>query len=92
VKIRIKKTVHMPEVPDEVEMAPGTLRDLLLKLFAGTPIAREIIDPRTRDIALEGIFEVSLNGVPHNRLPEGLDTQMRDGDTITLSLILIGGG
>jgi hypothetical protein len=92
VKIRIKTTVHMPEVPGTVEMEAGSLRDLLLKLFVATPVAKELIDPRTGDIALEGLFEVSLNDVPHNRLPEGLDTQMHDGDVLTLSLILIGGG
>ena len=91
-KIRIKTTVHMPEVPDTIEMAPGTLRDLILKLFTGTPVARELIDPQTGDLGLEGLFEVSLNNVPHNRLPEGLDTKMQDGDTLTLALILIGGG
>ncbi len=82
----------MPEVPDAIEMASGSLRDLLVMLFAATPVASEMIDPRTGDIALEGLFEVSLNSVPHNRLPEGLNTQMQDGDTLTLSLILIGGG
>jgi len=65
VKVRVKTTVHMPEVPAEVEVEGGSLRDLLVRLFAG---------------------------VPHNRLPEGLATAIHDGDTVTLSLILIGGG
>ncbi len=91
-KISIKTTVHMPEVPREVEMGSGTLKDLLTTILAGTPVAKEIIDPRTGEIAPEGIFEVSLNGVPHNSLPAGFDTGLRDGDMVTLSLILIGGG
>ena len=91
-KIHIKTTVHMPEVPDTFEMSSGTLRDLLLKLFAATPVSKEIIDPRTGDVTPDGVFEVSLNGVSYNRLADGLETQMRDGDTLTLALILIGGG
>ena len=90
--IQIKTTVHMPEVPRVVEMASGNLRDLLLRLFAGTPMAKEVIDPRTGEMALEGLFEVTLNGVAHNRLPDGLETQLQDRDTLTLSLVLIGGG
>jgi hypothetical protein len=92
-KINIRTTVHMPEVPDTLEIVSGTsLRDVLLKLFAGTPVAKEMTDPRTGDLTLEGVFEVSLNDVPHNRLPEGLGTVLRDGDALKLSLVLIGGG
>lgn len=82
----------MPEVPETVEIASGTLRDVLLGLFADTPAAREMVDPRTGELVLEGLFEVSLNGVPHHRLRDGLDTPMRDGDVLRLSLVLIGGG
>lgn len=82
----------MPEVPAEMETEAGTLRDLLVRLLANTPVAREIINPRTGEMELEGLFEVSLNDVPHNRLPEGLATEIHDGDTLTLSLVLIGGG
>jgi hypothetical protein len=92
VKVRIKTTVHMPEVPPEVDMEAGTLRDLLARLLAGTPVAREIINERTGEMQLEGLFEVRLNDISHNRLPEGLATEIHDGDTLTLSLILIGGG
>jgi len=92
VKVRVKTTVHMPEVPAEVEVEGGSLRDLLVRLFAGTRVARELINPRTGEMQLEGLFEVELNDVPHNRLAEGLATEIHDGDTVTLSLILIGGG
>lgn len=91
-RVRIKTTVHMPEVPAEIETEGGTLRDILAMLLAGTPVAREVIDPGTGEMRPEGVFEVSLNNVPHNRLPEGLATAVHDGDTLTLSLILIGGG
>lgn len=82
----------MPEVPAEIETEGGTLRDLLVTLFTGTPVEKEIIDRSTGEMKLEGLFEVALNNVPHNSLPEGLDTRLRDGDTLLLSLILLGGG
>ncbi len=92
IKVRIKTTVHMPEVPEEVEIESGTLRDLLVSLLAGTPAGKEIIDERTGELKLEGLFDVRLNNTPHNSLPRGYDTQLQNGDVLTLSLILLGGG
>jgi hypothetical protein len=92
ITVHVKTTVHMPEVPAEVEMEEGTLRDLLASLLTRLPIGNEIIDHETGDIKLEGLFEVLLNGVPHNSLVEGYATDIHDGDVLTLSLILLGGG
>jgi hypothetical protein len=83
----------MPEVPDEVEVEEGSsLRDLLIGLFRKLPIANEIIDRTSDEIKTEGLFNVLLNEVPRNSLPRGDDTELHDGDTLTLSLILLGGG
>ncbi len=91
--IRVKTTVHMPEVPAEIEMKQGAvLRDLLLKLMERLPVTNEVVDRDTGEIKLEGLFEVLLNGVPRNSLSEGDSTELRDGDVLTLSLILLGGG
>jgi hypothetical protein len=92
ITVHIKTTVHMPEVPDKVEMEAGTLRDLLAQLLTRLPIGSEIIDRKTGDIKLEGLFEVLLNDVPHNSLTDGYATDIHDGDVLTLSLILLGGG
>jgi methionine aminopeptidase len=91
-KIRIETTVNMPEVPAEVEMGPGTLRDVLERLFVGAHIADQIMDPVTGEMKMEGFFKVALNNVSYHSLPEGLETPLRDGDVLTLSLILLGGG
>jgi hypothetical protein len=93
ITVRIKTTVHMPEVPAEVEMGQGAvLRDLLMKLLQKLPIANELIDRGTGEIKLEGLFEVRLNAVPRNSLPAGDTTELHHGDILTLSLILLGGG
>ena len=91
-KIRIKTTVNMPEVPAEVEIGAGTLRDVLAGLFVGARIADQIIDPVTGEMKMEGFFNVALNKVSYHSLPDGLETPLRDGDVLTLSLILLGGG
>lgn len=91
-KIRIETTVNMPEVPAEVEMGPGTLRDVLTRLFTGARVADQIIDPKTGEMKMEGFFNVALNKESYHSLPDGLETSLRDGDVLTLSLILLGGG
>ena len=91
-KIYITTPVNIPEVPSEIEMASGTLRDLLIKIFAQVHFAKEIIDPKTGEFNDDSIFEARLNGVSYYNLPKGIDTDLADGDTITLSLIMLGGG
>jgi molybdopterin converting factor small subunit len=44
-----------------------------------------------REISLDSLFDVRLNNVPYYTLSQGLDTELRDGDTVTLSLVLLGG-
>jgi hypothetical protein len=83
----------MPEVPAEAAMEEGSsLRDLLLRLLQKLPVANEFIDRATGEMKLEGLFEVLLNGIPRNNLPESDATELHDGDELTLSLILLGGG
>jgi hypothetical protein len=91
-KIRTKTNVHIPDIPAEVEMASGTLRDALLKIFAGTYFAGEIIDPDTGDLKFDALWDVRVNDVPHHRLSADLETELHDGDTVGFSLILLGGG
>ena len=91
-RIKIKITIPMPEIPSEVELETGSLRDLLAKVLGNTHFAKEIIDPKTGDIMLEDIFIVTMNGVPYYSLAQGLDTQLHDGDLVSLSAILLGGG
>jgi hypothetical protein len=91
-RIRIKTTMPMPETPPEVELETGRLRDLFAKAFGNTHFAKEIIDPKTGDIVWDGIVDMTLNGMPYHSLEQGLDTELCDGDTVVLSLIMLGGG
>ena len=75
--IRIKTTVNIPEVPSEVAMETGTLRDVFKKVLGNTHFAKEIIDPRTGEISLDSLFDVRLNDVSYYTLSQGLDTGLR---------------
>jgi hypothetical protein len=91
-KIHITTPINIPEIPSEVEMESGTLRDLLKKVFGHVHFSKEIIDPKTGDFKDDSIFEARLNGVSYYSFPKGIDTALSDGDTITLSLMMLGGG
>jgi hypothetical protein len=91
-KIYIKKTVQIPEIPSEVEIESGTLGALLNGLLRNSYFAKEVIDPKTGELTIDGLIRVHLNDVACDSLSGGLDTKLHDGDTLTLSLVLIGGG
>ncbi len=91
-KICIRSFVNIPEIPSEVELERGTLRDVFVKIFSGPQFADQVIDSSTGDIKYDGIFEALLNDEPYYSLPNGFDTEVHDGDTITLSLVMLGGG
>jgi hypothetical protein len=91
-KIYIKKTIEIPEIPSEVEIESGTLGTLLNDLLHNSYFAKEIIDQKTGELTFDGLIKVLLNNVPYHSLSKGLGTELQDSDTITLTLILIGGG
>jgi hypothetical protein len=91
-KIWIKSLLPIPELPSVVEMEKGTLRDLFLRIFQQVRSPKEIINPETGEIKEDSIFEAHLNGTPFYNLPKGIDTELSDGDTLMLTVMMIGGG
>ncbi len=90
--VAIKTSIAIPNMPPAVELEAGTLGDLLDRLLRNSYFSKEVIDPKTGELILDGLFQVHLNNVPYLRLPAGMDTELCDGDTLALTLILIGGG
>jgi hypothetical protein len=92
-KVTIKSTVYFPDVPDELEIPPGTsLGEVLWDLFSRTHFEGEIVDKKNGKIIIEDMWEVRMNDVLSYQLPRDLDTELHDGDVITFSLMLLGGG
>ena len=91
-QIYINTIMNVPEIPKEVEIMKGTLRNLLQKILGNVHFAHQVIDSKTEDIKPDSIFEVGLSGLPFYSLPDGLSTELHDGDTMILSLIPLGGG
>ncbi len=87
-EIKIRPNIEVPEIPPTMEFDEGAcLRDVLLV------IAPQLIDEKTGKYRDDpDIWEVTLNGSSMYALREGLDTRMKEGDTIGMELILISGG
>ncbi len=86
--IEILTNVQLPEIPSIIEVEPGsTLQDVL------AAIAPQLIDPETGNMRPDqDIYGIRLNDEPYGLLRNGLNTQMREGDLIQLSLIIMAGG
>jgi hypothetical protein len=92
-KISLKTIIRIPGLPAEVEMEEGTIRDVLLKAFAHSHFAGEIIEPETGGtLKQDGLWDIRLNGVPCYSLPQDLDSPVHDGDTVSFSFLPLGGG
>jgi hypothetical protein len=92
-KITIKSTFYFPDVPGTLEINTGTaLKNVLWNLFAGTHLEGEVVYKKDGSIIIEDSWEIRVNDILSYHLPHDLDTELHDGDVITFSLTLLGGG
>jgi hypothetical protein len=91
-KIALKTIIRIPELPTEVEIEEGTVRDVLLRAFGCTHFTSEVIDPETGALKPDDLWDVRVNDVPCISLPQDLDTPVHDGDTVSFSFLVLGGG
>jgi len=91
-KVALKTVIRIPELPTEVEMEGGTVRDVLLRAFGSTHFAGEVIDPETGALKQDDLWDVRVNDVPCISLPQDLGTPVHDGDTVSFSFLVLGGG
>jgi molybdopterin converting factor small subunit len=79
------------EVLLELEAEGATVRDALKVLCNqyGERFESFLFDPSTKEIKRSNL--VLLNGQPHINLARRLDCELKDGDEITLSPVLVGG-
>jgi len=79
------------EVSLELEAKRATLREALQELCNryGEGFESTIFDPSTKEIKRSNL--VLLNGQPYINLARRLDSELEDGDEITLLPVLTGG-
>ena len=78
----------------DLPVSYGTLREFLAEWsqsykYAGRfPLA--LLDSGSREIRSD--FGVSVYGIEYELLPEGLETQLREGDELDVTMVMLGGG
>ena len=96
--MRIKVTGYLKfkgligdEVSLELEAERATVRNALKVLCNqyGERFESVLFDPRTKEIKRSNL--VLLNGQPYINLGKRLDSELKDGDEITLRPVLVGG-
>ncbi len=72
----------------EFEIETPTLRKVLLELSEKGQFS--IFSPK--DDEVQSDFKVYLNRIEYERLPERMDTELKDGDQVEVTLVILAGG
>ena len=67
------------------------MREFLEELSRRAPIRIEYVRSGARSLDPDE-WEVEVNGIPYQSCAEGLETVLRDGDTVTIRILALGGG
>ncbi|MBI4330520.1 MAG: MoaD/ThiS family protein [Chloroflexi bacterium] len=84
----------LPRKEMDVSPGPATLKQLLTALtqnyrFAGRfPI--RLLDPMDGEVSRD--FGVSVNGTEYELLPDRLETPVKEGDDLEITMVMLGGG
>ncbi|MBM2832757.1 MAG: ThiS family [Dehalococcoidia bacterium] len=89
--MKVRLSSNIPLGRDEVEMSgpEATLRDLVEKL-AEPGIGLRLVDAQTGKVGQ--MFALSVNRRQYDSLPGGLDTKLKDNDSVEIALAMFAGG
>ena len=94
-KIYIKSNFFVPglEHADSVEIDRPkiTLQDFLEELTRRAPTPIEYVRQGAETLDPDD-WEVAINDIPYEQCPDGLRTVLKDGDTVTITIVAFGGG
>lgn len=80
------KTNFFGHLEFEIEMP--TLKSVLLELSKRAKFT--VFNPKNQEV--HGDFKVYLNGVEYDGLPSGIDTEIKDGDKVEVTMVILAGG
>jgi len=94
-KIYIKSNFVVPGLDDreivDLNCSHMTLREFLEQLSEMAPNRIEYVQPDA-EILDPVDWEVDINEIPYQNCEYGLETLLRDGDTVTIRILALGGG
>ena len=90
--INIVTNIDSPDIPSVVDIQGNTLREAFKAALANTAIFPDKSVMDKKNFSFEEALELDLNGKPYYSYEKGLDTELKDGDTMKIALIFLGGG
>ena len=94
-RVNIKSNFVFPGLENkenlDLDRPTLTLREFLEELSMMAPIRIEYVRPGTKTLAPDE-WEVDINDIPYQQYSEGLETFLKDGDTVTIRISALGGG
>ncbi len=72
----------------EFEIGTPTLRKVILELAKKSQFS--LFDSEEGEVQSD--FKVYLNGIEFERLPEKMDTELKNGDRVEVNLVILAGG
>jgi molybdopterin converting factor small subunit len=94
-KIYVKSNFVVPGLDSgefvDLDDSRLTIREFLGVLSERSPTRVEYVQPGAQTINPDE-WEIRINDIPFPQWSAGLDTPLKDGDTVTLIIIPLGGG
>ncbi len=94
-KIYVKSNFIVPGLDDgesvNLDRSQLTIREFLEELAERAPTRVEYVRPGTQTIDPDE-WEIKINDIPSPKWKGGLETPLKDGDTVTIIIIPLGGG
>jgi molybdopterin converting factor small subunit len=94
-RVNIKSNFIVPGLEDQegidLDRVTITLREFLEELSERSPTRVEYVRSGAQTINLDE-WEIKINDTPFQQWSAGLETPLRDGDTVTIIIIPLGGG
>ncbi len=94
-KIYVKSNFIVPGLDSgefvDLNHSQLTIREFLEELSERSPTRVEYIQSEAQTINPDE-WEIRINDIPYPQWSAGLDTPLKDGDTVTIIIIPLGGG
>jgi hypothetical protein len=94
-KINIKSNFFVPGLENadsvDIDHPKMTLREFLEELSMRAPTPIDYVR-RGADTLDPDDWEVAINDIPYEQCSGGLRTVLKDGDTVTITIVAFGGG
>jgi len=94
-KIYVKSNFVVPGLNDgqsvDLDQSQLTIRELLDELSERSPTRVEYVRSGAQAINPDE-WEIRINDTPYQQWSAGLETPLKDGDTVTIFIIPLGGG